>query len=329
MDPRLNNAPCGYFSITTTGIIDTANQTFLDMLLYDKEALVGQHIETVMTVTNKLFFHTYFYPYIQLYGHVNEMYFSFRTSDQQEMPVLLNGIRHERDGESFIDCVVVEMRKRIEHEKDILQTKTKLEQLYQATNEANKKLELLHAEYETKQQVLTSLNEQLEALAATDPLTGLKNRRFFQANLLAKIALYQQTSLPFSVFMVDIDHFKKINDTYGHPIGDLVLTRLAQPLLSITPEDAIVARFGGEEFVILLPNTDEKSGFAAAQSYCAQTAAASWGEYNITVSVGVAAISPVDTDATVLEKADQALYASKANGRNRATHWTSLVKTEG
>jgi len=329
MDPRLNDAPCGYFSITTTGTIDAVNQTLSDMLLYDKEELIGRHIETVMTVTNKLFFHTYFYPYIQLYGHVNEMYFSFRASNQQEVPVLLNGVRHERDGESFIDCVVVEMRKRIEHEKDILQTKTKLEQLYRETNEANKKLELLHAEYETKQQVLTSLNEQLEALAATDPLTGLKNRRFFQANLLANIALYQQTGLPFSVFMIDIDHFKKINDTYSHPIGDLVLTKLAQLLLSITQDEAIVARFGGEEFVILMPNMDEESGFAAAQTYCAQTAAAPWGEYNVTVSVGVATILPEDTDANVLEKADQALYASKANGRNRATHWASLAKAEG
>lgn len=328
MDRQLNYAPCGYFSITDRGTIESVNQTLLQMLGYEHHELIGRHIETVMSVTNKLFFHTYFYPYIQLYDRVDEMYFSLRTSDQRDVPVLLNGIRQERDGETLIDCVVVEMRKRIEHEKDVLQTKIQLEELYQATAEANKKLEELHAQYVIKQQVLTSLNEQLEAQAATDPLTGLKNRRFFQTHLLASIMSYQQTGQPFSVFMIDIDHFKKINDTYGHPIGDLVLTKLAQLLLSMTEESGIVARFGGEEFVILLPNTDEENGFAAAQMYCAQTAAAPWGEYNITVSVGVATILPEDTDTTVLEKADQALYASKANGRNRATHWTSLAKTE-
>ncbi|MGO4375667.1 PAS domain S-box protein, partial [Paenibacillus sp. MCAF20] len=120
-----------------------------------------------MSVTNKLFFHTYFYPYIQINGHVNEMYLSFRTSDNQEVPVLLNGVRQERGGQTVIDCVVVMMRKRIEHEKDVLQTKERLEHLYQATNEANKQLERLHEEYETKQQELMRINHELEVKAST------------------------------------------------------------------------------------------------------------------------------------------------------------------
>src|SRR5689334_24674871 len=133
MDTLLNEAPCGYFAITDKGLIQSVNQTLLTMLGYDREELLERHIESTMSVANKLFFHTYFYPYIQLYGHVDEMYFSFRTSDQQDVPVLLNGVRQTRDGESVVDCVVVVMRKRIEHEKDILQTKTKLQELYQAT----------------------------------------------------------------------------------------------------------------------------------------------------------------------------------------------------
>lgn len=324
MDTQLNYAPCGFFTISSTGVILEFNQTLLNMLGFDRQELLNRHLETTMSLTNKLFFHTYFYPYIQLYGHVNEMYFSFKTRDQLDVPVLLNGIRHERDGEIVIDCVVVEMRKRIEHENDILQTKTKLEELYRATNEANKKLELLHEEYESKQSQLLNLNHQLEKLASTDPLTGLKNRRFFQESLLANIALFQQNELPFSLLIIDIDRFKSINDTYGHPVGDLVLTELAQLLVSASREDDIVARFGGEEFVIIIPNTNQENAILAAERYRSKTETANWGEYHVTVSIGAATITQEDTDQSLLQKADQALYNSKKSGRNQVTHYSNL-----
>lgn len=251
---------------------------------------------------------------------MKEMYFSLRTMEHQDVPVLLNGVQQERDGEVFIDCVVVEMRKRIEHEKDILHTKTKLEELYRATNEANQKLELLHAEYEAKQQELLRLNHQLEALASTDPLTGLRNRRFFQEQLLANIALFQRMRLPFSLLIVDIDHFKAINDTFGHPVGDAVLTDLGQMLRSMSRESDIVARYGGEEFVIIAPSSTRDNAKLAAERFRAQIEAATLGGCQVTVSIGVATMTSVDTDVTLLQKADQALYASKSNGRNRVTH---------
>ncbi|MGF7047758.1 diguanylate cyclase (GGDEF)-like protein/PAS domain S-box-containing protein [Paenibacillus sp. DS2015] len=324
MDTQLDYAPCGYFSISSTGVIQSVNQTLLNILIYERHEMQDRHIESFMSVTNKLFFHTYFYPFIQLYGHVNEMYFSFRTSDHQDVPVLLNGIRQERDGEVCIDCVVVEMRKRIEYEKDILQTKTRLEELYQATNEANNKLELLHAEYEIKQQELINVNHQLETLATTDPLTGLKNRRFLQDSLLTNMALFQRTKLPFSLLMIDIDHFKCINDTYGHPVGDLVLTNLSKLLKAMSREIDIVARYGGEEFIIILPNTNQDKAILVAERYCSQTENAPWGDYKVTVSIGVTTISQEDTDQSLLNKADQALYNSKHRGRNRVTHSATL-----
>ncbi|MWC29682.1 sensor domain-containing diguanylate cyclase [Paenibacillus sp. MMS18-CY102] len=320
MDTQLDYAPCGYFSITGTGVIRSVNHTLAAMLGYESQQLLGQHVETMMSVTNKLFFHTYFYPYIQLYGHVKEMYFSLRTLDQQDVPVLLNGVQMERDGELAFDCVVVEMRKRIEHEKDILHTKTKLEELYRATNEANQKLELLHAEYESKQQELLRLNQQLDALASTDPLTGLRNRRFFQEQLLTNIALFQRTRQPFSLLIVDIDHFKTINDTHGHPVGDAVLSSLAHLLQSMSRGSDIVARYGGEEFVLIAPNSTRDNAKLAAERFRTQIEAATLGGCQVTVSIGVATITPSDTDETLLHKADQALYASKSGGRNRVTH---------
>ncbi|WP_217592608.1 sensor domain-containing diguanylate cyclase [Cohnella sp. GbtcB17] len=321
MDAQLNDAPCGYFSITAEGLLlRSVNRTMLHMLGYDSLELANRHVESILSVANRLFFHTYFYPYIQLYGHVKEMYLALRTKDGRDLPVLMNGVRQERGGELFIDCVALEMNKRIEHEKDILRTKTQLEALYQATHEANMRLEQLHAEYEAKQQELLRLNAQWEALATTDPLTGLRNRRFFKDSLAALLEDNARTGQPFSLLILDIDHFKRINDTYGHPVGDLVLASLAALLRTASGSADIAARFGGEEFVVLMPGADRASALEAAERYRAGVEAASWEGLRITISVGAATVSPSDTDESLVNRADQALYASKAGGRNRVTH---------
>ncbi|PRA05681.1 MULTISPECIES: sensor domain-containing diguanylate cyclase [unclassified Paenibacillus] len=327
MDIQLDLAPCGYFSISDSGVVQSVNQTLLTMLGYERDELIGQHIESTMSVSNKVFFHTYFYPYIQLYGHVDEMYFTFRTRDQQAVPVLLNGVRQTRNGESVVDCVVVVMRKRIEHEKDILHTKTKLQELYQATQEANKELERLHEEYKIKEQALIKVNDQLETLASTDLLTGLKNRRFFQEKMFESLMMFQEKQRYFSLLVVDIDHFKSINDTYGHPIGDLVLGNLAGLLQSLSRSTDVVARYGGEEFVIILPGCEEEQAIGIAERYRSQVASADWGEYNITVSIGAATIVEEDTEKSLFQRADNALYASKTGGRNRVTHAAQMVRS--
>lgn len=327
MDIQLDLAPCGYFSISDSGVVQSINQTMLTMLGYERDELIGQHIESTMSVSNKVFFHTYFYPYIQLYGHVDEMYFTFRTRDQQAVPVLLNGVRQTRNGESVVDCVVVVMRKRIEHEKDILHTKTKLQELYQATQEANKELERLHEEYKIKEQALIKVNDQLETLASTDLLTGLKNRRFFQEKMLESLMMFQEKQRYFSLLVVDIDHFKSINDTYGHPIGDLVLGNLAGLLQTVSRSTDVVARYGGEEFVVILPDCEEEQAIGIAERYRSQVASADWGEYNITVSIGAATVVEEDTEKSLFQRADNALYASKTGGRNRVTHAAQIVKS--
>ncbi|MDO7907756.1 sensor domain-containing diguanylate cyclase [Paenibacillus sp. JX-17] len=324
MDIQLDRAPCGYFSMLENGVVQEVNQTLLDLLEYKRDELVGKHIESAMSATNKMFFHTYFYPYIQLYGHVNEMYFSLRTSSSQQFPVLLNGVRQEREGIVYIDCILIVVRKRIEHEKDILQTKSRLEELYQATNEANLRLEQIHREYEAKQQELTRMNEELEQLASTDPLTGLKNRRYFQKQLDLHIHAYQESGTPFSLLILDIDHFKKINDTYGHPVGDLILTHLAKLLQLNLEKDDAAARFGGEEFVIILPGTQEGQAVEAAEKIREAAESARWGDYRITISVGTAAVEDSDTGESLLHKADVALYASKTRGRNQVTGYSEV-----
>ncbi|CAM3536108.1 MULTISPECIES: sensor domain-containing diguanylate cyclase [Saccharibacillus] len=335
MDSHLDRVPGGYFSISESGFVQSVNRNFLDMLgLGSAEELVGQHLESVLSITNKMFFHTYFYPQIQLYGRVDEMYFSFRAADKQKVPVLLNAMRREQGGEVTIDCIALLMRKRLEYEKDTLRSKRELEDLYTETRALNGRLETLHAEYERKQQELMEMNDRLETLASTDPLTGLHNRRFFQSCLRSEWTGSLNGGGSLSLLILDIDHFKKINDTYGHPVGDFVLTELARLLREQSGPQDICARFGGEEFVVLLPGRGRSEAVAAAEHIRGLIEATAFGPHRITVSIGVettaagsaesGSAEDGETEDSLLDRADLALYASKTGGRNRVTHARDL-----
>ncbi|MNP25795.1 Response regulator PleD [compost metagenome] len=186
------------------------------------------------------------------------------------------------------------------------------------------KLELLHEEIEQKQEELIALNANLVELSVTDKLTGLKNRRYFQEKIEDQIILYRKVDKPFSVILLDIDHFKKVNDTWGHQTGDDVLERLAKILQAYSRKGDIVARYGGEEFVLILPDMDIDEAKAIAERLRTAVAGSIWNTGSITISIGIATFTPTDSNATILKKADQALYASKENGRNRITHFVDL-----
>lgn len=167
----------------------------------------------------------------------------------------------------------------------------------------------------------------LREVAVRDGLTGLYNRRFFAARLEAEIQRTRRHPAPLSValVLVDVDHFKRINDTRGHAVGDEVLHRVAQALQAqVRPYD-IAARFGGEEFVLMLPGSSAGEGAAVAERVRQAVEALQLpclGEGappQVTVSLGVAALqaAPDDADA-LLRRADAALYQAKRDGRNRS-----------
>ena len=124
---------------------------------------------------------------------------------------------------------------------------------------------------------------------------------------------------------MDIDHFKKVNDTYGHQVGDEVLAQLARILNSHARQDDVVARYGGEEFVIILPETDVDTSRTIAEQIRQVVEQAVWQTGKVTISIGIATVTEEDTDATILKKADQALYVSKENGRNRVSTFECLT----
>jgi diguanylate cyclase (GGDEF)-like protein len=171
---------------------------------------------------------------------------------------------------------------------------------------------------------------QMEERATTDGLTGLTNRRAFQERLAHLHALAERTGQKFSLILTDIDHFKSINDTYGHPVGDAVLRNVAAVLASRSRKVDIVARYGGEEFVLVLPDTDGEGAAHFAnklrEEIAAQVMTSEHGPFHITMSMGVAEYPPDGRDRQELvQHADEALYYCKEHGRNRVTRWAQMA----
>jgi diguanylate cyclase (GGDEF)-like protein len=171
---------------------------------------------------------------------------------------------------------------------------------------------------------LARQNERLVELAAVDELTGTKNRRRFREDLDLLYAQAQRLGAPLSLIMLDLDHFKEYNDTFGHPAGDEVLQRLGSTLRSSLRSHDVVARYGGEEFVVLLPATDEREAMDVAERLRRSIASGAWPRRQVTASLGVGTIGPRTSSASALvEHADRAMYQSKQAGRNRVTHHRS------
>lgn len=182
---------------------------------------------------------------------------------------------------------------------------------------------------------LRELTGQLELLATTDTLTGLTNRRVFFERLGIEFRRALRYHRPLSVIMADLDHFKTVNDRFGHPFGDLVLAVTAQVLRGNVRESDLVARYGGEEFVLMLPETPQAEAMVVAEKLRVAIEAQDYTNgiqsTRITISLGVASLpdaAPVDVEE-LLRHADDALYAAKHGGRNRAVAASSTVTREG
>ncbi len=189
-------------------------------------------------------------------------------------------------------------------------------------------LELKEAKEKSEQltEQLRSANVRLNTLVFTDGLTGLYNHRYFQQALGAALKQSDQEHIPLSLIIFDLDHFKNVNDTYGHPVGDLVLNNLAIMVKEFIRPNDILARYGGEEFAVILPNTD----FAAVKLFserlreCVENTETQHegGAIRVTISIGATSYQPWEQKISqdlLIKTADRGLYASKNNGRNTFT----------
>ena len=184
-------------------------------------------------------------------------------------------------------------------------------------------------------EALELANNKLQSMATTDGLTGLYNRRAFQENLEESLLFSRRSNQTISLLMIDVDHFKSFNDTHGHIKGDTALKTVASVLKKSSRTSDFVARFGGEEFSVILPNTDRQGAMHCAEELRRAIEAAQWPDRQVTISIGATTVKyeqlkdeistevPTEVITKVLNEADQALYQAKETGRNSACHFVT------
>ncbi|RJQ55765.1 MAG: diguanylate cyclase [Nitrospiraceae bacterium] len=206
-------------------------------------------------------------------------------------------------------------------ERDILrlkETETTLNKMRERMNEVKREADAIRKKA-----------EEIEIESYRDSLTGLHNRRAYDERMTETLANVGRYGVTASLMVCDIDFFKKINDNFGHKIGDLALKKLADLLRERLRKNDFIARYGGEEFVIILPHTDIKGALVAAEGVRSYIAKSVFSYRNqripLTISVGVGSFKNGDDAAVIFERADQALYLAKKSGRNAVKTETDLT----
>ena len=202
----------------------------------------------------------------------------------------------------------------------------KADEIGQLTSSFNKMAENLRssqAEILAAHEAMRKQNQQLQVLSITDSLTGLYNRNKLDAILSDQLARFERNHRPFSVLMMDIDHFKTFNDNYGHVIGDEILILVSQAISKSIRAVDFAARFGGDEFVVILTETDAASAVITAERIRAQAATnvnAQIKEVSISITLSIGIIQceiDDETSKNILSRVDSALYKAKNSGRDR------------
>lgn len=199
------------------------------------------------------------------------------------------------------------------------------EHLIQQRNAIASANDELESRVQARTKELAEVNLALEQLARNDALTGVPNRLAVNERLNDELVRAQRSGVPFSIMMIDVDFFKRVNDTFGHAVGDAVLVHIAQLIRATLRISDFVGRFGGEEFLVLLPDTTHMEAMVVAEKTRAaiEHAVSPTGQA-VTISVGVSTIQPNDREvAVVLRIADDRLYQAKQGGRNRVVGATS------
>lgn len=200
------------------------------------------------------------------------------------------------------------------HSENELALRQKTEQQLETLNGRIANMEYESSELKSK---LILANNQ----ALRDSLTGLPNRTAYSERFETEMARWKRYQSPLSLIVWDIDHFKQVNDTYGHKAGDKVLLLIARLLSAHSRETDFISRFGGEEFTMLLPNTNKESALILANQLRATIEKTGFNSNGsavvVTISCGIAEFSPGDNDESVFERADKALYQAKRQGRNQ------------
>lgn len=288
-------------TITFEGKISEVNNRFIDLVGYSEDELIGSHIEKVMDSGARFFFNSMLYPKLMIEKEVQEVYLSLKTKEFETKHIMFNA--QVVGSDQVILCYIVPVTQRAEYTKEI--------------RAINKKLEDTIKEKTQLHEDLVALNKELKRYAERDWLTSLYNRRLFMDKLTDIYEAFQQNKKLFSICILDIDHFKQVNDQYGHFVGDQVLVGIAEEMKQFFGPDCTLGRFGGEEFTILLPGYNQFEAFDITDSFREQIKRKTWHDVSITISLGVSTMSHLRTIDDMIVGADNALYKAKNKGRDR------------
>ena len=285
--PKIADLPCAFLTTSKDRAIISANPYFLKHFGWDAECLTGASITTLFTRASQLFCDSYVYPKAIAERVCKEVQLTVLTSTGTRRPVVAN-VKSLLGGGFAWAFIEAENRNS------------------------------LFEELEAAREVLQEQREQLENLSRTDGLTGVLNRRGLDEETARVFAEAERHGQPVTILMMDIDHFKSINDVHGHQVGDDALIFLGDILKSVCRDQDLVGRFGGDEFACVLNHTDVKDASSLATRIHEAVAARSGAHGGFTVSIGVSCRTnrrPLSY-SEVLSQADKALYEAKAAGRN-------------
>jgi len=270
--------------------ITECNQYIEDIMGIERTQIIGLPITKCLTPASNIFLDSYVFPTLLIDSEIQECQLTWLSDHGEKVPVVVN-IKRQSDNQYYWSLFKSVSRDQLYNE--LLDVKTQLENKAKA----------------------------LHQLATTDPLTGLLNRREFTNLVKRMVSQSNRNQSKFSVLTIDIDDFKRVNDTYGHQKGDEIIIHVANLLLEARREHDLVARTGGEEFVIVLTETSEASAFNCAEKIRQEIESTPSGNLGVTVSIGVATSKPNTNNdfEKLLALSDKALYASKNNGKNQTT----------
>lgn len=268
---------------------------------------------------------------VQLGSAIEIILLSFALADRlsqekrERYEAQVQALNHERiAGSAQAEALEQERCARSAQEKALVHEREAREAQDRALEIQRKANETLEEKVKERTNELESVNKKLEELSTTDALTGIRNRRYFDQTLEREFNRARREREQLSILMLDIDFFKRVNDDYGHQVGDDALRQVADVLKQIIHRTTdLISRYGGEEFAIVLPNTDVKGAYLVAEKIrtkiAEMTLNAEGTSFSITVSIGLMGDEPSSGDSADywLKEADDALYQAKETGRNR------------
>lgn len=316
MQPDIDRLPGGLIVLDEANIVTAVNRTLCDWLGRAETELVGHAPESWMTGGSRIYYLGHVLPALRLHGHAEEMILTFTSAAGQPLPVLLSASSVAGDEPGY-QLLLLPMQRRNLVEEQLQQARKAAEQATEEKTQALEQVQALARELEQRQEQLSEVNAKLELMATQDPLTGLANRRVYDRQVEAQLALFHRTRTPFALVLTDIDLFKRINDRFGHDAGDRVLKDVAQCLHQGLREIDTLVRMGGEEFALILPSTTAEQAIRVAERK-RELVAQYGGRYGeVTMSFGITEACPDDTKSLLYGRADRALYDAKHQGRNR------------